>query len=162
MEWPNSVVHDQKIIENFNHINELITKVRNFKKANNIPFKEPIKLYYDNKILDNELISVIKKLTNSVLIISKNKEQDDLNSILIGKYIYYIESEKKLNHDDISEIKDSLEYNIGFKKILEKKLSNKSFIENAPQAVVVNEMKKLDDVKSKIKLLEKKISQLKS
>lgn len=162
LEWPNSDVHDQKIIENFNHINELITKVRNFKKANNIPFKESIKLYFDNKILDNELISVIKKLTNSELIISKNKEQDDLNSILIGKYIYYIESEKKLNHDDISEIKDSLEYNIGFKKILEKKLSNKRFIENAPQAVVDNEMKKLDDVKSKIKILEKKISQLKS
>tara|TARA_Y100000768_G_C23814502_1_gene603420 strand:- start:146 stop:892 length:747 start_codon:yes stop_codon:yes gene_type:complete len=162
LEWPNSDVHDQKIIENFNHINELITKVRNFKKANNIPFKESIKLYFDNKILDNELISVIKKLTNSELIILKNKEQDDLNSILIGKYIYYIESEKKLNHDDISEIKDSLEYNIGFEKILEKKLSNKSFIENAPQAVVDNEMKKLDDVKSKIKLLEKKISQLKS
>ena len=161
LEWPNSDFHDQKIIENFNHINELITKVRNFKKANNIPFKESIKLYFDNKILDNELISVIKKLTNSELIISKNKEEDDLNSVLIGKYIYYIESEKKLNHDDISEIKDSLEYNIGFKKILEKKLSNKRFIENAPQAVIDNEMKKLDDVKSKIKILEKKISQLK-
>ena len=73
------------------------------------------------------MISVIKKLTNSELIISKYKEKDDLNSILIGKYIYYIESEKKLNHDDISEIKDSLEYNIGFKKILEKKLSNKVY-----------------------------------
>ena len=35
------------------------------------------------------------------------------------------------------------------------------FIENAPQAVVDNEMKKLDDVKSKIKILEKKMSQLK-
>ena len=41
-----------------------------------------------------------KKLTNSELILLRNKEQDDLNSILIGKYIYYIESEKKLNHDD--------------------------------------------------------------
>ena len=38
---------------------------------------------------------------------------------------------------------------------------NKMFIENAPQAVVDNEMKKLDDVKSKIKILEKKMSQLK-
>ena len=46
LEWPKSDVHDQKIIENFNHINELITKVRNFKKANNIPFKESIKLYF--------------------------------------------------------------------------------------------------------------------
>ena len=84
-----------------------------------------------------------------------------MNSILVEKYIYYIKTQKKLNHDDILEIKDSLEYNLGFKKILEKKLSNKRFIENAPQAVVDNEMKKLDDVKFKIKLLEKKISQIK-
>ena len=30
LEWPNSDVHDKKIIENFNHINELITKALKF------------------------------------------------------------------------------------------------------------------------------------
>ena len=157
LKWPDTNDHDQNVIDNFNHINELVTKVRNFKKTNNIPFKDSVKLFYDNKILDDELKSVLKKLTYSELIYSKNQSNSEMNSIMIGKYIYYIKSEKALSEDDISKIKESLDYNIGFKKILEKKLSNKNFVDNAPKNVVDNEKKKLEDVHAKIIILENKL-----
>ena len=157
LKWPDTNDHDQNVIDNFNHINELVTKVRNFKKTNNIPFKDSVKLFYDNKILDDELKSVLKKLTYSELIYSKNQSNSEMNSIMIGKYIYYIKSEKALSEDDISKIKESLDYNIGFKKILEKKLSNKNFVGNAPKNVVDNEKKKLEDVHAKIIILENKL-----
>ena len=157
LKWPDTNDHDQNVIDNFNHINELVTKVRNFKKTNNIPFKDSVKLFYDNKILDDELKSVLKKLTYSELIYSKNQSSSEMNSIMIGKYIYYIKSEKALSEDDISKIKESLDYNIGFKKILEKKLSNKNFVDNAPKIVVDNEKKKLEDVHAKIIILENKL-----
>ena len=157
LKWPDTNDHDQNVIDNFNHINELVTKVRNFKKTNNIPFKDSVKLFYDNKILDDELKSVLKKLTYSELIYSKNQSNVEMNSIMIGKYIYYIKSEKALSEDDISKIKESLDYNIGFKKILEKKLSNKNFVDNAPKIVVDNEKKKLEDVHAKIIILENKL-----
>ena len=157
LKWPDTNDHDQNVIDNFNHINELVTKVRNFKKTNNIPFKDSVKLFYDNKILDDELKSVLKKLTYSELIYSKNQSKVEMNSIMIGKYIYYIKSEKALSEDDISKIKESLDYNIGFKKILEKKLSNKNFVDNAPKNVVDNEKKKLEDVHAKIIILENKL-----
>ena len=157
LKWPDTNDHDQNVIDNFNHINELVTKVRNFKKTNNIPFKDSVKLFYDNKILDDELKSVLKKLTYSELIYSKNQSNGEMNSIMIGKYIYYIKSEKALSEDDISKIKESLDYNIGFKKILEKKLSNKNFVDNAPKNVVDNEKKKLEDVNAKIIILENKL-----
>ena len=157
LKWPDTNDHDQNVIDNFNHINELVTKVRNFKKTNNIPFKDSVKLFYDNKILDDELKSVLKKLTYSELIYSKNQSNSEMNSIMIGKYIYYIKSEKALSEDDISKIKESLDYNIGFKKILEKKLSNKNFVDNAPKIVVDNEKKKLEDVHAKIIILENKL-----
>ena len=157
LKWPDTKDHDQNVIDNFNHINELVTKVRNFKKTNNIPFKDSVKLFYDNKILDDELKSVLKKLTYSELIYSKNQSNSEMNSIMIGKYIYYIKSEKALSEDDISKIKESLDYNIGFKKILEKKLSNKNFVDNAPKNVVDNEKKKLEDVHAKIIVLENKL-----
>ena len=73
LEWPCPDAQDQNIIENFNHINELITKVRNFKKANNIPFKESIKLYFDNTD-DNMLeawpisITQFKSFSNELVI----------------------------------------------------------------------------------------------
>ena len=157
LKWPDTNDHDQNVIDNFNHINELVTKVRNFKKTNNIPFKDSVKLFYDNKILDDELKSVLKKLTYSELIYSKNQSKVEMNSIMIGKYIYYIKSEKALSEDNISKIKESLDYNIGFKKILEKKLSNKNFVDNAPKNVVDNEKKKLEDVHAKIIILENKL-----
>ena len=157
LKWPDTNDHDQNVIDNFNHINELVTKVRNFKKTNNIPFKDSVKLFYDNKILDDELKSVLKKLTYSELIYSKNQSNSEMNSVMIGKYIYYIKSEKALSEDDISKIKESLDYNIGFKKILEKKLSNKNFVDNAPKNVVDNEKKKLEDVHAKIIILENKL-----
>ena len=43
------------------------------------------------------------------------------------------------------------------KNILEKKLSNENFVSNAPKEVIQKERKKLEDVKSKIKILEESI-----
>ena len=83
-----------------------------------------------------------------------------MNSIMVGKHSYFIDSDKKLSNTDISRIQEDLDYNIGFKNILEKKLSNKKFVDNAPKQVVENEKKKLDDVISKINSLEKKIKNI--
>ncbi len=160
LEWPKSRNADNKIIGNFEHVNELITKVRNFKKTNSIGFKDSVKIYYQNKILDGQLKSVLEKLTNCELIQSKKNESSKMNSILVGKHNYFIESDKKLSEADILKVKEDLDYNIGFKNILEKKLSNKKFVDNAPNQVIENEKKKLDDINSKISSLENKLNSL--
>ena len=160
LEWPKSRNADNKIIGNFEHVNELITKIRNFKKTNSIGFKDSIKIYYQNKILDGQLKSVLEKLTNCELIQSKKNESSKMNSILVGKHNYFIESDKKLSEADILKVKEDLDYNIGFKNILEKKLSNKKFVDNAPNQVIENEKKKLDDINSKIYSLENKLNSL--
>ena len=69
-------------------------------------------------------------------------------------------SDKKLSEADILKVKEDLDYNIGFKNILEKKLSNKKFVDNAPNQVIENEKKKLDDINSKISSLENKLNSL--
>ena len=162
LEWPKSRNADNKIIGNFEHVNELITKIRNFKKTNSIGFKDSIKIYYQNKILDGQLKSVLEKLTNCELIQSTENESSKMNSILVGKHNYFIKSDKKLSEADILKVKEDLDYNIGFKNILEKKLSNKKFVENAPNQVIENEKKKLDDINSKISSLENKLNSLRN
>ena len=162
LEWPKSRNADNKIIGNFEHVNELITKVRNFKKTNSIGFKDSIKIYYQNKILDGQLKSVLEKLTNCELIQSRTNESSKMNSILVGKHNYFIKSDKKLSEADILKVKEDLDYNIGFKNILEKKLSNKKFVDNAPNQVIENEKKKLDDINSKISILENKLNSLRN
>ena len=160
LEWPKSRNADNKIIGNFEHVNELITKIRNFKKTNSIGFKDSIKIYYQNKILDGQLKSVLEKLTNCELIQSTENESSKMNSILVGKHNYFIKSDKNLSEADILKVKEDLDYNIGFKNILEKKLSNKKFVDNAPNQVIENEKKKLDDINSKISSLENKLNSL--
>ena len=160
LEWPKSRNADNKIIGNFEHVNELITKIRHFKKTNSIGFKDSIKIYYQNKILDGQLKSVLEKLTNCELIQSRTNESSKMNSILVGKHNYFIKSDKKLSEADILKVKEDLDYNIGFKNILEKKLSNKKFVDNAPNQVIENEKKKLDDINSKISSLENKLNSL--
>ena len=160
LEWPKSRNADNKIIGNFEHVNELITKVRNFKKTNSIGFKDSIKIYYQNKILDGQLKSVLEKLTNCELIQSRTNESSKMNSIMVGKHNYFVKSDKKLSEADILKVKEDLDYNIGFKNILEKKLSNKKFVDNAPNQVIENEKKKLDDINSKISSLENKLNSL--
>jgi len=162
LEWPKSRNADNKIIGNFEHVNELITKIRNFKKTNSIGFKDSIKIYYQNKILDGQLKSVLEKLTNCELIQSRTNESSKMNSILVGKHNYFIKSDKKLSEADILKVKEDLDYNIGFKNILEKKLSNKKFVDNAPNQVIENEKKKLDDINSKISSLENKLNSLRN
>ena len=160
LEWPKSRNADNKIIGNFEHVNELITKIRNFKKTNSIGFKDTIKIYYQNKILDGQLKSVLEKLTNCELIQSRTNESSKMNSIMVGKHNYFVKSDKKLSEADILKVKEDLDYNIGFKNILEKKLSNKKFVDNAPNQVIENEKKKLDDINSKISSLENKLNSL--
>ena len=162
LEWPKSRNADNKIIGNFEHVNELITKIRNFKKTNSIGFKDSIKIYYQNKILDGQLKSVLEKLTNCELIQSRINESSKMNSIMVGKHNYFIKSDKKLSEADILKVKEDLDYNIGFKNILEKKLSNKKFVDNAPNQVIENEKKKLDDINSKISSLENKLNSLRN
>ncbi len=160
LEWPKIRNADNKIIQNFEHVNELTTKIRNFKKINNIGFKDSIKIYYQNNILDGQLKSVLEKLTNCELIQSITNESSKMNSVLVGKHNYFIKSDKKLSEADILNVKEDLDYNIGFKNILEKKLSNKKFVDNAPNQVIENEKKKLDDINSKIFSLKNKLNSL--
>ena len=60
----------------------------------------------------------------------------------------------KVFNKNIKELEKSLEYHLGFKMIIEKKLSNDKFVNNAPENVIQNERKKLEDVVEKIRLIK--------
>ena len=59
-----------------------------------------------------------------------------------------------------SKLNKDLDYNKGFLKIVESKLSNKKFVKNAPKQLVENEQNKLKDAKEKIRILTEKINSL--
>ena len=65
------------------------------------------------------------------------------------------------NEEQINEkLNKDLSYTQGFLKIVESKLSNKKFVDNAPKNLVENEKNKLKDAKEKIRILTEKINSL--
>ena len=155
--WPESIKFDSEIIENVNYSIEIVSRIRHFKKENSLSFKDVLKIYFDNDLIDNQ-IGIIKKLTNCDLIKKQLKGKDSDTSFIVGKFGYVVDQKDKIfNEIDLDKLKEELNYNLGFKNILEKKLSNKNFVSNAPKEVIQKERKKLEDVKSKIKILEEGI-----
>ena len=58
-------------------------------------------------------------------------------------------------------MKEELNYNKGFLKSVQKKLSNERFVNNAPDQVIANERKKEADTMLKIGMLEESLGSLK-
>ena len=156
--WPKSGSIDNSFLRDFDDLILIVTKVRNFKKQKNISFKDELLIFHQNKNINESLSSVFKKLTNCKLIFSKDLDSKDLSTIVVGKYKYIVDFNQDTKEDDIIELRKALDYNLGFKDIIEKKLSNSKFIENAPNNVIQGERNKLDDVLKKIEVIKQTIS----
>ena len=156
--WPKLGSIDNSFLRDFDDLILIVTKVRNFKKQKNISFKDELLIFHQNKNINESLSSVFKKLTNCKLIFSEDLDSKDLSTIVVGKYKYIVDFNQDTKEDDIIELRKALDYNLGFKDIIEKKLSNSKFIENAPNNVIQGERNKLDDVLKKIEIIKETIS----
>ena len=156
--WPKLGSIDNSFLRDFDDLILIVTKVRNFKKQKNISFKDELSIFHQNKNINESLSSVFKKLTNCKLIFSEDLDYKDLSTIVVGKYKYIVDFNQDTKEDDIIELRKALDYNLGFKDIIEKKLSNSKFIENAPNNVIQGERNKLDDVLKKIEVIKQTIS----
>jgi valyl-tRNA synthetase len=61
---------------------------------------------------------------------------------------------------EIIKITTELEYQRGFARSVEGKLSNEKFVSSAPKQVVDNERKKLSDSQARIAILEESLAKL--
>jgi valyl-tRNA synthetase len=161
-EWPKAGNINDQILKEFDIASSAISNIRNLRKQNNIANKVAIELSvklnadhskdFDPVIIKlgnvSNLEYVTDKITNSFSFIEQNNEYfipfgDDID---VG-----VEKEK---------IEDELEYTKGSLAIVQKKLSNDRFVNNAPNKVVEMERKKEEDALNKIKILEGKLAEI--
>jgi valyl-tRNA synthetase len=160
--WPVSGEIDEDILKEFEIATSAVTNIRNIRKQNNIANKVAIELSiklnadhskkFDPVIIKmgniSELAYVDAKVENAFSFIEKNNEY----FIPFGETVD-VEAEKK-------KIEDELEYTKGSLAIVQKKLSNDKFVNNAPEQVVAMEKKKEEDALNKIQILEDKLASL--
>ena len=162
-EWPKNCIFNINNIKDFEITKETITAVRNFRKQKNILDKESVNIHIkENKKINKNLDSIIKKLAN-VENINYSSEISQIGfNFMIGSNEYFIPFNEKINFkEEIKKLEKDLVYTKGFLKIVNNKLSNKKFVQNAPKELVEREDKKMIDAKNKIKILQQKIIQLK-
>ena len=170
-EWPKSKPYDEKLISLFDWIAEVVSGIRTMRKDNKISFSEKIKiqnLIYKVMNIDNGVLSVIYKLTNSELFDPIKDGSDYTNgptaSIISGitsTEIFVYSSVKKDIEAEITKLTEELNYTKGFLRSVQGKLSNEKFVAGAPEQVIANERKKEADALAKIAMIEQSLAGLK-
>ena len=161
--WPNIQAYDNSFLEDFKFANDVISSIRNLRKQKNIPFKKSIDLYVINNMSNStQFDGIISKLGNlSKILYSKNKIEKAF-SFRVKSNEYFVIADIEIDvNSEISKINEELIYVKGFLKSVQKKLSNKNFVANAPAQVVASEKKKEADALAKIETLEMSLNSLK-
>ena len=161
-QWPATKLVDQQILSDFVIVQEIISQLRSIRKELNIANKVKLDLILagESNLLNAHLNSVIIKLGN--LQSMKNSEDKIINahSFMVRNMEFFIPLGDELDMDSqISKIREELDYTRGFLKSVQHKLSNKKFVNNAPEKVVEIEKKKESDALEKIAILTKKMEQ---
>ena len=159
--WPKNKKFDKRQIELFSLAKNVVAGIRNFRKQYNISFKQSIDIYVTKNKKSLPFEETIKKLGGVDSIIYDTPNDISGGTFRIDNFEFLIPSK---NINDINSEKmrltDELIYIKGFLASVEKKLSNKKFVENAPKQIVLNEKKKVSDAKEKIKILERSLAAL--
>ena len=160
--WPEMEDYNLKSVNEFETTKEIISQIRNYRKEKNISFKTSLDLYYLPHKNSPKNIEIIKKIASINKLEESSKENFEMvNSFIIKNHEFFIPLDGGFDKDaEIEKLKKELDYNEGFLKSVENKLKNENFVKNAPDAIVKIEKQKVSDTKSKIKSLQKSISEL--
>ena len=161
-QWPEAKSIDKQLINEFNNTMEVVSGIRNIRKEKNIVKKEKLELFIiENEEAKNNHDSIIIKLVNLSKVEYTKKKIDQAFSFMVKANQYFVPLSDNFDKGaEIEKLNKDLDYTTGFLKIVETKLSNKKFIENAPKQLVDNEKNKLQDAKEKIRILTEKINSL--
>lgn len=104
--------------------------------------------------------AVIEKLTNVQIDIT-NEKPEGAFAFRVEQFEYFVPLTGSIDVEaEKAKLTEELNYQQGFLKTVEKKLSNEKFVNGAPEQVVANEHKKKEDALAKIKTIEESLANL--
>jgi valyl-tRNA synthetase len=151
---------DAKIIDIFEQVKDIIINVRALRQSKNISPKQSLDLFVKGDF-DLSFTSILKKMANLSKVEKIEINIENTSSFIVAANEYYIPLGNKINIvEELEKLENELEYAKGFLSVVNKKLSNEKFVNNAPENVIESERKKQSDAESKIKILEENIARL--
>lgn len=160
--WPEMKPFDAGLISDFELVADVVSGIRTIRKEKNIPFKEAISLsVLIDENFTKDFDAVILKLGNIESLTYVDDKVNGALSFRVKSNEYFIPVAGAVNvEDEIKKLTEELKYTEGFLKLVQGKLSNERFVNNAPEAVIASERKKEADAQAKIKTLQDSIAAL--
>lgn len=156
--WPEytELLVDKKAESDFEQIQSIVWSLRNLRAEHNLAYSEKLDAAVDtkkHKDLFQEQELVIEQLTKVRIQVVPTKPADSDQYIVshaaeFDVYLKLGQEKIKEQRERLTKEKTAVEKYINS---IEKKLSNKSFIQNAPKEVIEKEKQKLLDAKEKLK-----------
>jgi valyl-tRNA synthetase len=161
-EFPTSGGIDKALLANFDVLFELVSWIRNTRSSKGMSPKEALALSIKatDKTKYENVASLIQKLANIAEIIFTENAVSGVSLVIKGDEFGIDLGDSFDAEAEREKLQTELDYTIGFKKSVEKKLANERFVQNAKPEIVDREREKLTDAESKIKAIEEGLTKL--
>jgi valyl-tRNA synthetase len=166
-QWKQPVSFDKALIDNVEQAKDIISKIRDLRNQNQIKPKDPLALHVQDSPSAQSLFAQpgLKEMMLKLAFLSEltqtGAEPANAKSFISGTDKYFVALNQEIDVEaELAKHRQELEYQLGFIRSVESKLSNERFVSGAPAAVVDNERKKLADGKARIQILEESIAKL--
>ena len=165
--WPSVSEWDKQLVADVEQAKDIISKVRDIRNQNQIKPKDPLAMFLQNSPGVNIFLgrTGLSELLAKLAVLSEwaitTDEPANAKSFFSGTDKCYVVLNQEIDVEaERIKIEKELEYQRGFIKSIEAKLSNERFVAGAPAQVVDNERKKLADGLTRISILEDSLSKL--
>jgi valyl-tRNA synthetase len=159
--WPVQKAVDSKRLGEFEVCKEIVATIRNIRAQKQLSPKEKLELIERSDAQHSYFDELVMKLANLSSLTYKKEKVEGAFSFMIKSTEFYVPLSSNINiEEEKVRIAKELDYNKGFLKSVQIKLSNEKFVANAKPELIALERKKQADAEAKIKALEEQLSTL--
>ncbi len=152
---------DTQLLRDMETVKEIVAGVRTIRLKKQIPNRDALELQVQGAF-NPAFNPVIEKMANISAIKEVSEKDPMAASFRVDKTEFSVPLGNSIDvAEELAKLEADLDHYRGFLKIVEKKLSNERFVNNAPEAVVAMERKKQSDAQEKIAAIEASIAALK-
>lgn len=161
--YPTVGAVDAALLADFDALFEIVTKIRETRNSKGLSPKEelPLAVRTDAPARFNRIDGIVRKLANTSAIRVVEEDVAGATAFLVNVDKLFIELGEKIDVEAERErITKEIEYNEGFMKSVDAKLSNERFVANAKPEIVEKERQKKADAERKIEALREALTSL--
>ncbi len=155
---PQTKLCDTELVAEFELLKDIVSGVRAIRQAAGLPNRELLQLLYRGALTiterGKELVALLASVewSGEVEVVPERS-----SSFMVGTLEFFLPLGDKVDHEaEKLKVAEEIAYYEGLRNIILKKLANPSFVNKAPENVVLTEKKKLADTETKLKALRER------